>query len=87
MNGIYKVKIVGAAKRQLRRLSKENQRRILDKIEKLSQNPRPYGYKQLQNEENLFRIRVGDFRVIYKIHNEILVVLVLKTAHRREVYR
>ncbi len=87
MNAVYKVKVVGAAKRQLKRLSKENQRRVLDKIEKLSLNPKPHGYKQLQVEESLFRARVGDYRVIYEIRDEVLIVLVLKVAHRREVYR
>ncbi len=55
MSPVYQVEIVGAAKRQLRKLSKENQRRVLDAIEKLAQNPRPHGYKQLEARENLFR--------------------------------
>jgi len=84
---VYQVEIVGAAKRQLRKLSKENQRRVLDAIEKLAQNPRPRGYKQLQGEENLFRVRAGDYRVIYEIRDAILFVYVLTVAHRREVYR
>jgi len=83
----YQVKVVGAAKRQLKQFSKENKRRVLDAIEKLEQNPRPRGYKQLQGEENLFRVRVGDYRIIYEIHDTILFVLVLTVAHRREVYR
>lgn len=87
MSEIFQVKIVGAAGRQLRKLSKENQRRVLDGIEKLSQNPRPRGYKPLQGEENLFRLRIGDYRVIYEIHTDILIVFVLRVAHRREVYR
>jgi len=84
---VYQVEIVGAAKRQLRKLSKENQRRVLDSVEKLAQNPRPHGYKQLQGEENLFRVRAGDYRVIYEIRDEILLVYVLTVTHRREVYR
>ncbi len=87
MNEVYQVKVVGAAKRQLRKLSKENQRRVLNGIEKLSQNPRPHGYKLLEGKENLFRVRIGDYRVIYEIHDEILFVLILTIAHRREVYR
>ncbi len=83
----YRVEIVGAAKRQLKRLSKENKRRVLDAIEKLEENPRPHGYKQLQGEENLFRRRVGDYRIIYEIHDPVLLILVLTVAHRRQVYR
>ncbi len=87
MRSIFQVKIVGAAKRQLRKLSKENQRRVLEGIEKLSQNPRPRGYKQLHGEENVFRVRVGDYRLIYEIADDVLLVFVLRIAHRREVYR
>ncbi len=83
----HQVEVVGAAKRQLRKLSKDNQRRILVEIEKLGDNPRPHGYKQLQGEDNLFRVRVGDYWVIYEIHDRVLLVLVLTVAHRREVYR
>ncbi len=87
MNEVYQVKVVGAAKRQLRKLSKENQRRILNGIEKLSQNPRPHGYKRLEGQENLFRVRIGDYRIVYETHDDVLFVLVLIIAHRREVYR
>ncbi|MDQ2747083.1 MAG: type II toxin-antitoxin system RelE/ParE family toxin [Acidobacteriota bacterium] len=83
----YRVEIVGAAKRQFKKLSKDNQRRVLDEIEKLADNPRPRGYKQLRSEEVLFRLRVGDYRVIYEINERVLLVLVLTVAHRREVYR
>lgn len=83
----HQVEIVGAAKRQLRKLSKDNQRRILVEIEKLGDNSRPHGYKQLQGEDNIFRVRVGGYRVIYEIHDRVLLVLVLTVAHRREVYR
>ncbi|MCY7377085.1 MAG: type II toxin-antitoxin system RelE/ParE family toxin [Pyrinomonadaceae bacterium] len=82
----YRVEIVGAAKRQFKKLSKENQRRVLGEIEKPADNPRPRGCKQLQGEENLFCPRVGDYRVIYEIRDRVLLVLVLTVAHRREVY-
>ena len=74
MSPNYQAAIVGAA-------------RVLDSIEKLAQNPRPHGCKQLQGEENLFRVRIGDYRVIYEIRDAVLFVYVLTIAHRREVYR
>lgn len=74
MSPHYRVEVVGAAKRQLRKLSKENQRRVLDSIERLAENPRPHGDKQLQGSENLFRVRIGDYRVIYEIRDAILFV-------------
>lgn len=84
---VYDIKIVGAAKRQIRKLSRENQIRIFDKIEKLSTNPRPKGYKQLKTEDKLFRVRVGDYRIVYKIQDAVLIILILRIAHRREIYR
>ena len=83
----YQIEVVGAAKRQLKRLSKENQQRILGAIEKLADHPRPRDCKQLQGEDRLFRLRVGDYRVVYEIHDRVLLVLILTVAHRREVYR
>ncbi len=83
----YTVIVVGAVRRQLRRISQTDKKRILNKIENLGTNPRPHGYKQLTGEENLFRVRVGDYRIIYEIHEKILVVTVLKVGNRREVYR
>jgi mRNA interferase RelE/StbE len=84
---VYDVKILGAAQRQLGKLPKQVQIRILDKIEKLSIEPRPKGYRQLKAEENLFRVRVGDYRIIYQIQDKVLVILILRIAHRKDVYR
>ncbi len=83
----YDVKILGAAQRQLGKLSKEIQIRILDKLEKLSIEPRPKGYRQLKAEENLFRVRVGDYRIVYRIQDKVLIILILRIAHRKDVYR
>ena len=53
----------------------------------LETNPRPPGVKKLQGEEGIWRLRVGDYRVLYTIQHQELVILVLKIGHRREVYR
>ena len=53
----------------------------------LADNPRPRGVEKLEGRENRYRIRVGDYRVIYEIHDEVLLVLVVRIGHRREVYR
>jgi mRNA interferase RelE/StbE len=75
-----------AALRDFTTLSREAQRRIRPKIDALAQNPYPHGTKKLKGE-NAFRIRVGDYRIVYEIRNNELVVLVLRIAHRREAYR
>ena len=61
--------------------------RLLDAIELLAHSPRPDGVKKLTSTENAWRIRVGDYRIIYSIEDDILVVTVVRVAHRREVCR
>jgi mRNA interferase RelE/StbE len=56
-------------------------------MEALRENPRPTTVKKLAAEENLYRIRVGDYRVVYQIRDKELIVLVVKIGHRREIYR
>ena len=72
--------------KELRRLSRQDQRRIAHAIDQLAENPRPPGSIHLRNRDG-WRIRVGTYRVIYSIEDERLLVLVVKIGHRREVYR
>lgn len=83
----YEIVIVGAVRRQLKQINRDDQKRILDKIQSLAKNPRPHGFKELRGSENLFRIRVGDYRIIYEIQDKILLITVLKVGNRRDVYR
>ena len=53
----------------------------------MADNPRPQGSKKLGGEDGLYRIRVGDYRIVYAIRDDILVVLVVRIGHRSEVYR
>ena len=61
--------------------------KIIQTVFDLEINPRPYGYKQLKGFKNLFRIRVGDYRIIYNISEEIITVTILKASHRKNSYR
>ena len=83
----YTVTLRDSARRQLHALPREMQQRILAKIEALDAHPRPPGAIKLAGQENLYRIRVGNYRVIYEIHDLKLVVLVVVVAHRRDSYR
>ncbi|MBM3436510.1 MAG: type II toxin-antitoxin system RelE/ParE family toxin [Bacteroidetes bacterium] len=56
-------------------------------INRLSENPRPQGCKKLKGSVNEYRIRIGNYRVIYTIANTVLIVTVIKIAHRKDVYR
>ena len=83
----YTVKFRSSVEKELRNLQKKDQGRVLRKIEALADNPYPPKVKKLPGEENYYRIQVGDYRVIYRVEAERLMVRVVKIGHRREVYR
>ena len=83
----YQVLIKDSARKELAALSLPLQKRIDTRIRALSENPRPSGVKKLAGDENLYRLRVSDYRIIYQIQDKALLVLVIKLSHRREVYR
>lgn len=84
---IYEVEFTSAAAKQIRKLSRPVRERLLDAIEDLQEDPRPHGAKKLTGENIAWRIRVGDYRVIYEVVDAQLVITVVRAAHRREVYR
>jgi len=86
-NPIYRVEIAVQAQRQIRRLQPRLQERILDRIAALGVESRPPGPVKLTGTDDLHRIRVGDYRAIYRIEDDVLLVLVVSIGHRREVYR
>jgi len=71
----------------MKKLSADILKRVIKALVKLEQEPRPPGVKKLSGEDELYRIRVGDYRIVYQIRDNELVVLVVRVAHRREVYR
>ena len=83
----YTVRIAPAAQRQFRALPTAVQDRIQPKIDALAQDPRPPGAKKLTAERELYRIRIGDYRVVYAIQDEALIVTVVAAGHRRDMYK
>ena len=84
---MYQVLIARSAEKQLKNLPPSVQRKIAAVIMSLSIEPRPYGSKKLTGTVSSYRVRVGDYRVIYEIYEREIVVTVLKISHRRDVYR
>ena len=82
----YRVILSRSARKQMERISGETETRVLARLSELEANPRPPGCKKLKNRD-AWRIRVGDYRVIYEIHDKVLQVIVVTVGHRREVYR
>lgn len=83
----YKVFFKPSADKALRKLPLDVQRRIVAAVDGLAIEPRPHGVVKLAGDENLWRVRVGEYRIVYEIHDGQLIVLVLRVAHRRDVYR
>lgn len=83
----YEVEITPAAKRQIKKLTKSIQQLIVKRLEELVENPRPPGVLKMETEENLYRVRVGDYRIIYQIQDLMLLIVVVKVGHRGNVYR
>jgi len=84
---VYDVYLERSAERDLKRLSAENFHRIITHIKKLAENPRPIGCRQIVGSKNDWRIRIGDYRVIYEIDEKAKAVRILFIRHRREAYR
>ncbi|MDN5805078.1 MAG: type II toxin-antitoxin system RelE/ParE family toxin [Microlunatus sp.] len=84
---MYDVEFTTAAARQVRRLDPQARRRLLAGVAKLAVDPRPAGVKKLAGEENAWRIRVGDYRILYEAYDSQLLVVVVAVGHRREVYK
>ncbi len=83
----YRITIAPAAARQLRKFDPQVRRRIQAALELLSSNPRPPAATQLVGGAGEWRVRTGDYRIVYEIKEEELVVLVLRVGHRREIYK
>ncbi len=83
----YDVYFKPSAERELRRLPEDQQRRLVAEIELLAFDPRPDGVVKMAGAENLWRLRVGRYRVLYEIHDREVDILVLRIGHRKDVYR
>jgi mRNA interferase RelE/StbE len=83
----YQVDFAKHAQRHFRNLSPQVQKRLLPRIRALADNPRPPGVMQMAGDDVLYRLRVGDYRVIYTIEDDVLLVLVVSVGHRKEIYR
>lgn len=82
----YRIGYRASAKRQLSRLASAVQGRVVAAVDALAENPRPNGCRKLQGRPG-YRIRVGDYRVIYDIHDRIITVEIIEIGHRGDIYR
>jgi mRNA interferase RelE/StbE len=83
----YRVQVAPAAVRQLRKLDGTALRRVQAAIELLAEEPRPSGAKKLVGGDGEWRVRTGDYRIVYEINDGVLLLLVVAVGHRREIYQ
>jgi mRNA interferase RelE/StbE len=83
----YRVALTASAEKELHGLPSEVVARIVPRLERLAASPRPPGCKKLKGGDNEWRIRVGDYRIVYEIDDKAKTVDVTRIAHRREVYQ
>ncbi len=83
----YSIEISRTAEKQLEKLNRDDQRRVVRAILALADDPRPQGSRKLTGYDDVFRIRVGRYRVLYSVSGKKLVIIILKIGHRKDVYR
>ncbi|HUG94873.1 MAG TPA: type II toxin-antitoxin system RelE/ParE family toxin [Pleomorphomonadaceae bacterium] len=87
MGDRYRVELLPGAARQFEKLALAVRHRLQTAISRLQSDPRPPGVKHLSGPDGLLRVRVGDHRIIYRVIDDRLLVLVIRVGHRRDVYR
>jgi mRNA interferase RelE/StbE len=83
----YKISWKRSATKELKSIPRAEIARILDKIEALHKNPYPYDVRKISGSEHTYRIRVGDYRIVYSVLEKVLVIEIVRIGHRREVYK
>jgi mRNA interferase RelE/StbE len=83
---LYNIEWKRSAARELRKLPREAVLRILQAVEQLAPEPYPHGVPKLVGSERTYRIRVGDYRVVYNVVSSTLIIQIVRVGHRREVY-
>lgn len=83
----YRIEIIKSAEKSLAKIPEASMIKIVAAIQSLARDPLPSGVKKLSGEQNTYRIRVGNYRIIYEIHHKIILIQVLKIGDRKEVYR
>jgi len=83
----WRLRIDPRAERELASLPDDVRRRIARRIDALQIEPRPRGCQKLAGHDGIYRIRAGDYRILYRIADAVLVVMVIRIGHRRDIYR
>ncbi len=83
----YAIRFLPSVQKDIRKIPEGMLRRIQEALKPLAENPHPPGAKKIQGYDGCFRLRIGDYRVVYSVTHEIRIVTIIRIGHRREVYR
>jgi mRNA interferase RelE/StbE len=83
----YQIELTPAAQRQWKSFDKQMQRQLFAHVTSFADNPRPNGVEKMKGEDDLYRLRSGNYRIIYTINDKRLLVLIVRIGDRKEVYR
>ncbi|WP_456324618.1 type II toxin-antitoxin system RelE family toxin [Desulfonauticus submarinus] len=84
---MYKIEWKHSARKELKKIKKSDISKIIQAVENLSLNPYPPGTRKLHGCEQLYRIRIGKYRIVYSINNKILLIEIIRIGHRKNIYR
>ena len=84
---MYTVVLSTGAKREMRKLGRDIQQKVATALDLLTEKPRPPKAVALKNEKSVYRVRVGDYRIVYEVVDNELIVWVIRVAHRKNVYK
>lgn len=87
MSPRHEVRIAKRVAKSLVSLERRDQQRVRAAIELLAEDPRPPACVAMRGEHSVYRVRVGDYRIVYEVRDEVLLIQVVRVGHRREVYR
>ena len=83
---IYRIEVTPRAEKDLHALAIRERQRVAEQIDALRTDPRPQGCRKLKGREDFYRVRVGDYRVVYRVEDEVLLILIVRIGDRREIY-
>ena len=83
----FRIELSATAEKQIRKLPRDGQIRVLQAIRSLATQPTPPGSRKVRGYDDIFRIRVGMYRVLYRVEGRRLLIIILKIGNRRDVYR
>lgn len=83
----YRIEIKRSAAKALKKIPKANRKSIVDKIDSLAESPPNPDTTKMKGNNPFHKVRVGDYRIVYEIQEDVLVILVVKIGHRKDIYR